>query len=125
MKKITAVVVGFGGRGAIYAKYAMEHPDELEIVGVADPNPVRRETAKQRHKLPDERLYTTWEDLAAQPRMADFAIVGTQDNMHYAPALALIDKGYNLLLEKPMAPTPEECKGITEAAERKGVKVVV
>jgi len=29
MKKITAVVVGFGGRGAIYAKYAMEHLDEL------------------------------------------------------------------------------------------------
>jgi len=125
MKKITAVVVGFGGRGAIYAKYAMEHPDELEIVGVADPNPVRRETAKQRHKLPDERLYTTWEDLAAQPRMADFAIIGTQDNMHHAPALALIDKGYHLLLEKPMAPTPQECKEITEAAERKGVKVVV
>lgn len=125
MKKITAVVVGFGGRGAIYAKYAMEHPDELEIVGVADPNPVRRETAKQRHKLPDERLYTTWEDLAAQPRMADFAIIGTQDNMHHAPALALIDKGYHLLLEKPMAPTPQECKEITEAAEKKGVKVVV
>jgi len=125
MKKITAVVAGFGGRGAVYAKYAMEHPDELEIVGVADPNPIRRETAKQRHNIPDERLYTTWEDLAAQPKMADFAIIGTQDNMHVGPALALIDKGYHLLLEKPMAPTPQECKLITEAAERKGVKVIV
>lgn len=125
MKKLTAVVVGFGGRGAIYASYAMDHSDELEIVGVAEPNPVRRETAKARHNIPGDRLYATWEDLAAQPKMADFAIIGTQDNMHYAPALALIDKGYHLLLEKPMAPTPQECKGITEAAERKGVKVVV
>jgi len=125
MKKLTAVVVGFGGRGAVYARYAMSHPEELEIVGVAEPNPIRRETAKQRHNIPEDRLYTTWEDLAAQPKMADFAIIGTQDNMHYAPALALIDKGYHLLLEKPMAPTAKECKDITEAAERKGVNVVV
>ena len=125
MKKLSAVVVGFGGRGATYAKYAIAHPEELEIVAVADPNPIRRETAKQRHSIPDDLLFTTWEALAAQPKMADFAIVGTQDNMHYAPAMALIDKGYHLLLEKPMAPTAWECKQITEAAERKGVKVVV
>lgn len=125
MKKLTAVVAGFGGRGAIYSSYAMDHPDELEIVAVADPNPLRRETAQKRHHIGADRLYTTWEDLAAQPKLADFAIVATQDNMHCAPALALIEKGYHLLLEKPMAPTPQECKAITEAAERKGVHVVV
>lgn len=125
MKQLTAVVVGFGGRGAIYAKYAMEHPEELAIVGVADPNHMRRQTAAERHNIPAQHLYTTWEELAAQPKMADFAIIGTQDNMHYEPALQLIEKGYHLLLEKPMAPTPRECKEITEAAERRGVKVVV
>ena len=125
MKKLSAVVVGFGGRGATYARYAMEHPEELEILAVADPNPVRRETAAQRHGISADKLYTTWEELAAQPKMADFAIIATQDNMHHGPALALIEKGYHLLLEKPMAPTAKECKDITEAAERKGVKVVV
>ena len=35
MKKLSAVVVGFGGRGATYARYAMEHPEELEILAVA------------------------------------------------------------------------------------------
>ena len=57
MKKLSAVVVGFGGRGATYAKYAMEHPQELEILAVADPNPTRRETAAQRHGIPEEKLY--------------------------------------------------------------------
>lgn len=125
MKQLTAVVVGYGGRGATYAKYAIDHPEELAIVGVADPNPMRRATAAQWHNIPEQHLYSTWEDLAAQPKMADFVILATQDNMHYEPALALIDKGYHLLLEKPMAPTPKECKEITEAAERKSVKVVV
>ena len=125
MKKITAVVVGFGGRGAAYAQYALQRSDELEIVAVAESHEGRRQTAKERHHLPDEQIYSTWEDLTDQPKIADFAIIGTQDHMHYGPAMALIEKGYHLLLEKPMAPTEEECKAITEAAERKGVHVVV
>lgn len=125
MKKLTAVVIGYGARGACYSKYALEHPQELEIVAVAEALQARRDTAKKRFSLSDENIYSTWEELAAQPKMADFAIIATQDNMHCAPALAMIEKGYHLLLEKPMAPTPQECKAITEAAEKKGVKVVV
>jgi len=125
MKKLTAVIVGFGGRGACYSGYAVDHPEELEIVAVAEPNPIRRETAQKRHGLPDDRAFTSWEQLTAQPRLADFAIICTQDNMHFAPAMEFIHKGYDLLLEKPMAPTPQECRDITEAAEKQGVKVVV
>ena len=125
MKKITAVVVGYGGRGAAYAQYATENPEALQIVAVAESHPGRLQTAKERHLLSDEKLFTTWEDLAAQPKMADLAIIATQDHMHYGPAMALIEKGYHLLLEKPMAPSPEQCRDITEAAERKGVHVVV
>ena len=125
MKKLTAIIIGYGNRGYAYGQYSVDHPDELEIVAVADLNPIRRETAQNRHNIPAEGLYTDWKDLAAKPKMADFAMVTVQDNMHHEVALALIEKGYNLLLEKPMAPTPEECKDITEAAEKKGVKVVV
>lgn len=125
MKTLTAVVVGFGARGATYASYACDHPEELKIVAVADKKPERQEAAKKYHGLTDDQIYSDWHDLAAQPKLADFAIIGTQDNMHYAPAMALIEKGYDLLLEKPMAPTPEECKAITEAAEEKGVRVIV
>ena len=37
MGKIQAVVLGYGNRGASYSDYAVKHPDELEIVAVADP----------------------------------------------------------------------------------------
>lgn len=125
MKKLTAVVVGYGGRGAAYARYSRQNPEELAIVGVAEPNAARLASAAQWHNIPEEGQFSSWQALVAQPKMADFAILATQDNMHYEPALALIEKGYDLLLEKPMAPTPQECKAITEAAERKGVRVVV
>ena len=125
MKKLSAIIIGYGNRGYAYSQYSVDHPDELEIVAIADLNPIRRETARTRHNIPAEGLYTDWKDLAAKPKMADFAMVTVQDNMHHEVALALIEKGYHLLLEKPMAPTPQECKDITEAAEKKGVKVVV
>lgn len=125
MKKMTAVVIGYGGRGATYAEYAVNFPEKLEIVAVADPQEIKRESAKKLHNLTDDQFYLDWRDLANQPKMADIAIIATQDNEHYEPSLAMIEKGYHLLLEKPMAFTPSECKGIAEAAERKGVQVIV
>ena len=125
MKILTAIVAGYGSRGSRYASFATQHPEQLEIVAVADPNPIRQKTAKELHNLEDSRIFDSWEQLAALPKMADFAIVATQDSMHVGPALALIEKGYHLLLEKPMAPTPWECEQITLAAERTGVQVVV
>ena len=125
MKKLTAVCLGYGMRGQIYSKYACDNPDQLEIVAVAEPVESKKAFAKERHNLPDDKIFNCWSEIAALPKMADFAMICTQDKMHLEPALACIEKGYNLLLEKPMAPTAEECKIITEAAEKKGVKVIV
>lgn len=125
MGKIQAVVLGYGNRGASYSDYAVKHPDELEIVAVADPIANRLQYAAQLHSLPEDRIFTDWRQIADQPKMANFAIIATQDHMHLEPALAMIEKGYNLLLEKPMATTPAECEQITEAAEKKGVGIIV
>lgn len=123
--KIRAVVIGYGSRGAAYSSYAVKYPEKLEITAVADPLENRREYAKKLHNIPDDRMFTDWRELKKQPKMADFAIIATQDSQHLEPAIAMIEKGYHLLLEKPMATTPADCKRIAEAAERKGVQVIV
>ena len=125
MKQLTAIVLGYGLRGQAYSKYAVNNPQELKIVAVADKEKSKRDYAMERHNLPGEMIFDDWKNLTALPKMADFAIITTQDKMHVEPALACIEKGYNLLLEKPIAPTAEECKKITLAAEKKGVKVIV
>lgn len=125
MKKLTVIPVGFGNRSRRYCEYAKAFPDELEVVGVAEPNDDRRNDAVKEFGLPDENVFKSWEELAEKPKMADFVIIGTQDKDHHKPTLALIEKGYDILLEKPMAPTAKECKEMLEAAEKKGVKVIV
>ena len=52
-------------------------------------------------------------------------VVATQDRFHYGPAVALLDRGYHLLLEKPIATTPQQCDDIVEAAERAGATFAV
>lgn len=125
MKQVKVIVVGAGSRGTGYANYAIDNPDKMTLVGVAEPREFYRNAMQQKHNIPAANVFTDWRQIAAQPKFANVAIIATQDDMHTEPTLALIDKGYHILLEKPMAPTEEECKKITEAAIAKGVMLGV
>ena len=125
MKKIRAIIIGAGSRGNQYAKYMHQMSDKYEIVGMADPFEGRRIHFQETYGVPAENCYSSWDTILAQPKMADVAVITTVDNMHYHPALQAIEKGYDLLLEKPVAQTAQECIDIANAAKVKGVKVLV
>lgn len=40
------------------------------------------------------------------------------DKQHFEPTMTAIDLKYDILLEKPIAPTKEECLEITKAAKK-------
>jgi predicted dehydrogenase len=92
----------------------------MRIVAVAEPDADRRARFAREHGLPPERVFAGWEALLARPLLAPAAIVATSDDLHTAPALAGLRRGYDLLLEKPMALDPDECREIVETAEREG-----
>lgn len=64
--KVKAIIFGYGSRGKSYAQYAVDHPEELEIVAVADPVDAKRETAKKRHNLCENQLYTDGEEICLE-----------------------------------------------------------
>ena len=117
-KKITAVLLGAGARGGVYARYALDHPDEFQIVAIAEPDTAKREAMKKAHKIPEDSVYETWEPLLEQPRFADAALICTMDQMHTGPAVKALELGYHVLLEKPMAVREEDCRRIGAAAEK-------
>lgn len=125
MEKIKVILIGAGNRGTTYARHAYDACPELEIIAVADPNPVRRNHIKEKFNLPESACFESWENILALPKFADAAIIATQDQMHFEPAMKAIELGYNLLLEKPAAPTPKECYKIADAANKKGVQVFI
>lgn len=125
MKK-AIIVIGAGQRGAFaYVPYALDNGDQLQVVGVAEPVDVKREYMRKTYGIAEENCYTTWETCLERDKFADAVLISTQDRLHFEPAMKAIEKGYDILLEKPMSPLPEECVQIRDAAQNAGVKVLV
>lgn len=119
MKKLTAILIGAGARGMdTYADYALRHSDEIQFVAVAEPDKERRDKFCKLHNIAPENTFETWEEILNKPKMADIALVCTQDRMHYTPALKAMELGYDILLEKPMASDPSECVKLGEYAKK-------
>ncbi len=125
MKKLKVILIGAGNRGNSYSKLMVAHPDMYEVVGVAEPIKVRNDNIKNMFNIPEENCYESWEQILDRPKFADYALIATQDAMHFDPAMKALELGYDLMLEKPMTPTPEQSRMITETAERLGRKVVI
>jgi predicted dehydrogenase len=125
MKPVTLLIVGAGGRGTGYATFAKAHPDQAQIVGVAEPRDFYRTNLVRDYAIPEGNIYTDWRQAASRPRFADAVLICTQDAMHVEPAVAFARLGYHILLEKPMAPDAAGCRAIVEAVRKAGVLFAV
>lgn len=121
MKPITAIILGAGQRGAnVYGGYALNFPNELKIVGVAEPRADRRAAFAKEHGIPEGRCFAGWEDALRQDKFADCVFVCTQDRMHFEPVMQALEKGYDVLCEKPMSYDRTELIAMGEKARQTG-----
>ncbi len=125
MKKIKVALLGCGDRGCIYADYSLRNPDDMEVVAVTDISPLHKEQARVRYSLPEDRAFESVEAFIAAGVSCDIVIDATMDSAHYPTAMALLNAGYNVLLEKPVCPNKEELLDIQKAAHDNGCKVIV
>lgn len=124
-KPVTAITLGAGSRGNVYGNFAANFPDQLDIVGVAEPIPIRNERYATKHAIPDENRFVTWEHVFDRPKFADAIIITTPDDLHYGPCMAALDMGYDVLLEKPISPSEQECRDILRKTQETGRIVAV
>ena len=125
MPPVTYLIVGAGNRGETYARYALECPEQAQVVAVAEPRQFQREALASDHEIPPEQCYTDWREVAALPRLADAVVIATQDTDHKEPAVAFANLGYHILLEKPMSTCEDECRAIMAAVEENNVLFAV
>ena len=123
MKTLKVILIGAGSRGYIYID--LMKGNGFQVVGVADPDKKRINDVKDLYDIPEDKCFQSWEGLLEKPKFADIAIIATSDRLHYAPAMKALEQGYNILLEKPVAPTAKECADIANLAKEKGLKVLV
>ena len=116
---ISIALVGAGQRGLHrYGAYIAEHTNDAQIIAVAEPKEWNRLEAANRFNISPDAVFTDWRDLLRSPKKADAVIITTQDRLHLEPALAFLEAGYSVLLEKPMATNEADCRAIAAAAEK-------
>jgi predicted dehydrogenase len=114
---VRLAIAGAGIRGAeIYGRWTLNHPAEAVVVAVAEADADRRQRFAADHALPPEHVFTDWRDLVAAGRLADALIVATPDRLHAEPTLAALELEYDILVEKPIAPTETELEEVAHAA---------
>ena len=117
-KPVTVMIIGAGGRGRTYARYAEKFPQSMKVVGVADLNPNRRKAMAKKHNIPAENQFGHFNDALSKAKLADAVVIATPDNLHYEPCMKALELGYDVLLEKPVAPTERECRAILKQAHK-------
>src|SRR5664279_3759645 len=115
---LTAIIVGAGHRSLLCASYALQHPEDFKIVGVADPNEYRRKQTAEIHGFGTEMCFESAEQLATKGQLADAIINGTMDTQHVPTSLPLIEAGYDILLEKPIATRESEVRALLATARK-------
>lgn len=91
--KITVALAGLGSRGKdVYAKAAKLYPDKMQIVAIADIDPVKVKMVAEEYGIPEERCYSSAEEMLKEDRLADVMFITTQDRQHVGHAIPALKK---------------------------------
>jgi predicted dehydrogenase len=120
--KLRVGIVGVGWFAQTYHVPNLRKTARAEVAAVSRRNPER--LARAAEALGVERTYTDWRQMLEEMDL-DAVIVCTAHNAHFEPALAALGRGLHVLVEKPLALTPQEAWAMVKAeAESPGTLMV-
>jgi scyllo-inositol 2-dehydrogenase (NADP+) len=121
MAEPRAVVIGYGYSGRAFHSYLIQLDTGIELHGVASRNP------ETRQKIVEERgckAYESFDQVIEDPAV-DLVVLGTPHNTHAELAIEAMDAGKNVVTDKVICVTLEECDRMIAAAERNDVLLTV
>lgn len=118
MTRKRVAIIGTGGRSCAYVGPYVQCED-IEVVALADPNAGHRQTVAGRCRLEQGFAeYDDWRELLARHEDLDGVVVCTPNDLHADPAIACLERGLPVALEKPLAHSKADCERIIAATRR-------
>lgn len=118
---IRTVFLGAGRRGTHYARLLQGMP-EFKVTAAADVNPLHFDHHAK--SLGSPTFYDDWRKLLDAEDF-ELACIASPDHLHEEMALEVLARGKHLLLEKPMALTPQGCLNIIKAQRDTNAKLLI
>lgn len=117
--------------GAVH-RLAFNMDGQVEMVaGTLSVNPeIAVESGKELF-LPEDRIYTDYKAMlekeAAMPadKRPDFISIVTPNFLHFDPALTALDRGFHVVVEKPITFSLEEAKKLREKVKETGLSLLL
>lgn len=115
--------IAFAGCGGVVRRYRRTylHLPGVSVVAAVDANLAEAQQAAA--ELGASRASTDFADVLRDD--VDAVVISTPNHLHRDHAVAALEAGKHVLLQKPMARTTEECDAILAARERSGVMLGV
>jgi predicted dehydrogenase len=120
--RLKIAVIGTGSMGMNHLRVLRDFNEEqVQIVGVAETYEPSLKHAVSRFHVPG---YSDYREMVEKAR-PDVVAVVVPTHLHFEVASYLLDRGINVLVEKPMTSTVEEALALIQLARARGVKLAV
>jgi predicted dehydrogenase len=116
---LTIGIVGTGGIARAHVDAYQRFAQECAIVALCDPAPGKAEALRAELGIDGARVYTDAAEMFATEEL-DLVSVATPPSTHAELSIQALEAGIDVLVEKPMAPSLEECDAMIAAAETNG-----
>lgn len=117
-KRIKVGLIGCGWFAQAVHLPILRRLPEVDLIALAEPDPNRRQEAS--HSIQAAQVYADYRDLLNM-RDLDAVIVSVPTSLHAEVAIAAIQKGIHIYLEKPIATSMDEADKVIEAWKQAGV----
>jgi predicted dehydrogenase len=118
MADLRVAIVGYGLAGSTFHAPFVAATPGLAVAAIVTRNEERR--AQARADFPDAALVDTPADLWADAGSYDLVVVAAANDAHAPLAIAALGAGLHVVVDKPMAPTPDAARSMIEAADAAG-----
>jgi predicted dehydrogenase len=118
---IGIAVIGYGYWGPNLARCIAETAG-CRLTAIVDPSAAA--LARARGRFGSTVLLSDWRDALARPDV-DAVAIATPVRTHFEIGLAALESGRHVLVEKPMTETSEQGRRLVEAAQRRGLTLLV
>ncbi len=123
MKRIRAAVIGMGTMGKRHAR-CLHELEDVDVVGVADIDVQKAREGTREAGVAEAQIFEGYREMLARLR-PDCVSIATPDHLHVTPVIDALGAGCQVLVEKPLATTLEDCDRIVEAARTSRLTVMV
>ncbi|MFF8971506.1 Gfo/Idh/MocA family oxidoreductase [Streptomyces sp. NPDC014995] len=112
-------LIGYGLAGSVFHAPLIAATEGLALDTVVTSNPERQEQA--RAEFPDVRVGATPDELLARAGDLDLIVIASPNKTHVPLATAALEAGLPVVVDKPIAGTAAEARGLAALAEERGL----